>query len=114
MTELDSETPEQRSLAHENQVTTEITPLLPHVPTADVDENPDRPTGFRFAVVFACILFGDFFVGYDSSCVATLTPVLSDEFHAINDVGWYGIARYVVIAGSVLLDSRTDVARLVS
>jgi len=27
-------------------------------------ENPNRPKGFRFAVVFACILLGDFFVGY--------------------------------------------------
>lgn len=27
-------------------------------------ENPDRPKGFRFAVVYACILMGDFFVGY--------------------------------------------------
>jgi hypothetical protein len=32
---------------------------------ADDDvENPNRPKGFSFAVVYTCILFGDFFTGY--------------------------------------------------
>ena len=34
------------------------------VENVDETENPERPTGFRFAVVYACILMGDFFVGY--------------------------------------------------
>ena len=74
-------------------------------------ENPDRPKGIRFVIVYSCILLGDFFVGYvsrfsllqlclaltrfflqDTSCVTTLTPIISDEFKAIDDVGWYGIA----------------------
>lgn len=74
-------------------------------------ENPDRPKGIKFVIVYGCILLGDFFVGYvsgfcllqlclaltrfvlqDTSCVTTLTPLISDEFKAIDDVGWYGIA----------------------
>lgn len=74
-------------------------------------ENPDRPKGIRFVIVYSCILLGDFFVGYvsrfcllqlclaltrfvlqDTSCVTTLTPLISDEFKAIDHVGWYGIA----------------------
>jgi len=55
-------------------------------------ENPNRPTGLTFAVVYACILMGDFAVGYDTSCVTTLTPVITDEFNSIDDLGWYGIA----------------------
>ncbi len=31
---------------------------------ADEIENPERPTGARFAVLFFCILLGDFFSGY--------------------------------------------------
>ncbi|KAJ5621967.1 hypothetical protein N7528_005199 [Penicillium herquei] len=53
-------------------------------------ENPERPKGVRFAILFASILAGDFFVGYDSSCVATLTSVISDEFGGLNEIGWYG------------------------
>lgn len=33
--------------------------------TDDV-ENPNRPKGFSFAIVYTCILFGDFFTGYVS------------------------------------------------
>lgn len=58
--------------------TSETAALLEHIPpnvhpalptsTAEHElaetENPNRPKGFRFAVVFACILMGDFFVGY--------------------------------------------------
>jgi hypothetical protein len=29
-------------------------------------ENPNRPKGFSFAIVYTCILFGDFFTGYVS------------------------------------------------
>lgn len=79
------------------------TPLLANLPADapphpskpsdndDVD-NPNRPKGFAFAVVYSCILMGDFIVGYDTSCVTTLTPVITDEFQAIDDLGWYGIA----------------------
>nr|OQO22982.1 hypothetical protein B0A51_08261 [Rachicladosporium sp. CCFEE 5018] len=68
----------------------------------DEIENPTRPTGFKFAIVFACILLGDFFVGYDTSCVATLTPVITAEFHAIDNLGWYGIAYVLAMASTVL------------
>ena len=27
-------------------------------------ENPNRPKGVKFAILFLCILLGDFFVGY--------------------------------------------------
>ncbi|KAJ5500747.1 Major facilitator superfamily domain general substrate transporter [Penicillium expansum] len=65
-------------------------------------ENPERPKGIRFVIVYSCILLGDFFVGYDTSCVTTLTPLISDEFKAIGDVGWYGIAYILALASSVL------------
>jgi hypothetical protein len=69
-------------------------PLPDPVKPVDDDEveNPNRPKGFAFAVVYACILMGDFVVGYDTSCVTTLTPIVTDEFNAIDDLGWYGIA----------------------
>jgi hypothetical protein len=36
------------------------------VDAVDAAENPKRPTGFRFAIIYGCILIGDFFVGYVS------------------------------------------------
>lgn len=69
----------------EHDAPSETATLLEHHPVApqpivppvisrervDETENPDRPKGFRFAVVFACILMGDFFVGYVSGLATT-------------------------------------------
>lgn len=69
----------------EHDAPSETAALLEHYPVAlqpivppvisrervDETENPDRPKGFRFAVVFACILMGDFFVGYVSGFATT-------------------------------------------
>jgi hypothetical protein len=73
-------------------------------------ENVNRPKGARFALLFISILLGSFFMGYvcihtlgkdsrtdshpfkDSSCIVTLTPVITDDFHALTDIGWYSIA----------------------
>ena len=44
-----------------------LTPVTPGQDGPSETENPNRPKGFRFAVVFACILMADFFVGYVST-----------------------------------------------
>lgn len=42
-------------------------------PVDDDDvENPNRPKGFSFAVVYTCILFGDFFTGYVNFLISNL------------------------------------------
>ncbi|KAJ5570579.1 uncharacterized protein N7459_010009 [Penicillium hispanicum] len=79
-------------------------------------ENPARPRGVRFVILFLSILAGDFFVGYidladssrpaelqDSSCVATLTSVISDEFGALNEIGWYGSSYLLASCSTVLI-----------
>ncbi|KAJ5619235.1 hypothetical protein N7510_003219 [Penicillium lagena] len=74
--------------------------------TAQVDEKPEndhRPKGIRFALLFTCILLGSFFIGYDTSCIATLTPVITDQFHALNDVGWYQIAYLLAQSATMLI-----------
>lgn len=41
--------------------------------TEEGTENPDRPKGIRFVIVYSCILLGDFFVGYvRRSCLLQL------------------------------------------
>lgn len=72
-----------------------------------------RPQGTRFALLFVSILLANFAIGYvrihlrlekqileqrtdhvlqDTSCIATLTPVITDQFQALQDLGWYTIA----------------------
>lgn len=79
---------------------------------AQNDEMSEKTHGLsksRFAILFTCIILGSFLIGYvrisfyivehyvddqlqDSSCIATLTPVITDDFHALNNIGWYQIA----------------------
>ena len=51
---------------HENEpLLADTEPGVPaEAPSDDEIENPDRPRGFKFAVLFVCILLGDFFTGY--------------------------------------------------
>jgi hypothetical protein len=77
----------------------------------DEAQDPNRPKGVRFALLYLCVLLGSFFIGYvrdtglptiancqtdaslqDTSCVATLTPIITDEYHSLKDIGWYAIA----------------------
>lgn len=70
----------------------------------------EQPKGIKFALLYSCILLGAFLTGYvgvtvghlqdcsanirrkDTSCIATLAPVITDEFNALNNLGWYAIA----------------------
>ncbi|KAJ5300658.1 uncharacterized protein N7443_005660 [Penicillium atrosanguineum] len=71
--------------------------------SGDEFENASRPKGIRFAILFLSILAGDFFVGYDSSCVATLTTVISDEFGSLNEIGWYGTSYLLASCSTILI-----------
>lgn len=59
-------------LAAANYASQAANGAVPQVATGNQDapvddaeiENPDRPKGIKFAIVFACLLMGDFFVGY--------------------------------------------------
>ncbi|KAH8811527.1 putative efflux pump antibiotic resistance protein [Xylogone sp. PMI_703] len=86
----------------ESDGTAPVEPISDPEHAEDDVENPDRPKGFSFAVVYTCILFGDFFTGYDSSCVGALTPVITNEFGSLDDVGWYGIAYLLAGCSTVL------------
>ena len=41
-------------------------------------------------VIFASICLGVFLSSLDETMVSILVPTLSDEFHSLDTVGWYG------------------------
>ncbi|KAL4967809.1 MDR family MFS transporter [Aspergillus stella-maris] len=63
--------------------------------TQDSPENNDEDIIFRpwsqLPIYFALGL-GVFILGFDNTIVGTATPTLTNEFHALNDIGWYGSA----------------------
>ncbi|KAK3933911.1 MFS general substrate transporter [Diplogelasinospora grovesii] len=50
------------------------------------------PSGFRLALLLISIYIGMFLVALDKLIISTAIPAITNEFHAANDIGWYGSA----------------------
>ncbi|KAI1142785.1 major facilitator superfamily domain-containing protein [Hypoxylon sp. FL0543] len=51
---------------------------------------PSYPTGFAFGMILFALFISLFCVALDSTIIATAIPRITDQFHALQDVGWYG------------------------
>ncbi|KAI1304721.1 major facilitator superfamily domain-containing protein [Xylaria venustula] len=51
---------------------------------------PSYPTGFAFGITLFALSISLFCVALDSTIIATAIPRITDQFHALQDVGWYG------------------------
>ncbi|KAI1172032.1 efflux pump antibiotic resistance protein [Nemania sp. FL0916] len=56
-------------------------------------------TGFRLWLVFIALALSVFLIGLDFTIVATAIPAITDEFHGIKDVAWYGPVLFLTVAG---------------
>ncbi|KAI1412624.1 major facilitator superfamily domain-containing protein [Hypoxylon sp. FL1857] len=59
-------------------------------PQAQPAPAPEYPTGFAFGVTLFALFISLFCVALDSTIIATAIPRITDQFHALQDVGWYG------------------------
>ncbi|KAI1119707.1 major facilitator superfamily domain-containing protein [Nemania abortiva] len=50
-------------------------------------------------MVFVALALSVFLIGLDFTIVATAIPAITDEFHGIRDVAWYGPAIFLTAAG---------------
>lgn len=50
------------------------------------------PTGFRLVIILLSLSLGTFLMALDSTIISVATPRISTNFHALDDVGWYGSA----------------------
>ncbi|KAJ5527716.1 hypothetical protein N7513_011875 [Penicillium frequentans] len=57
---------------------------------------------WKFCTIVISLCSACFLAGYDSTCVGTLGPTISDEFSSLNDVSWYGIAYSLASCATIL------------
>ena len=57
----------------------------------------DYPRGFKLAVIVIALVLSIFLVALDMTIVATAIPRITDEFHSLNQVGWYGSAFFLTL-----------------
>ncbi|KAI1377957.1 hypothetical protein F4677DRAFT_31490 [Hypoxylon crocopeplum] len=63
------------------------------VSSQPVGEKQDEyVTGIRLVLVLAAITIVYFLIMLDNTIIATAIPYITDEFHSLLDVGWYGSA----------------------
>ncbi|KAK9777216.1 putative MFS transporter [Seiridium cardinale] len=71
-------------------------------------EDPDRPasdqsatgpeyaSGLRLVIIVTTICFSTLLTALDLGIVATAIPAITDEFHQLEQVGWYGSAIFLL------------------
>ncbi|PYI05540.1 MFS general substrate transporter [Aspergillus sclerotiicarbonarius CBS 121057] len=53
--------------------------------------------GWRLGVVIACLFFGSFLIALDTNIINVAIPQISTDFHALDDVAWYGTGYLLTV-----------------
>ncbi|KAF2679050.1 MFS gliotoxin efflux transporter glia [Lentithecium fluviatile CBS 122367] len=64
------------------------------------DVEPEYITGIRLILIMFTIFISTLLIALEIGIIATAIPGITDEFHRLNDVGWYGSATFLVVAAS--------------
>uniref|UniRef100_A0A8H7KDL4 Major facilitator superfamily (MFS) profile domain-containing protein n=1 Tax=Bionectria ochroleuca TaxID=29856 RepID=A0A8H7KDL4_BIOOC len=90
----------------DSSASTKTTPSLTKEDLADVGNtevaaNPvdEYPTGSRLATIVVSLMLAMFLVALDNTILGTAIPKITDEFHDLNKVSWYGSAYLMTFGG---------------
>ncbi|KUJ22299.1 putative HC-toxin efflux carrier [Mollisia scopiformis] len=66
-------------------------------------EGSEYPTGVTLGLISLALCLSVFLMALDNTIIATAIPKITDEFHSLPDVGWYGSAYLLTTASFQLL-----------
>ncbi|CAK7266518.1 hypothetical protein SEPCBS57363_002129 [Sporothrix epigloea] len=69
-----------------------------YTPEDEVDES-EYPTGAKLGFIVLALALSIFLMSLDFTIVATAIPKITDEFHGLSDVAWYGSAFFLTVGG---------------
>ena len=70
----------------------EVAPQLSRIDTSDY------PSALPLAMITLALVLSIFLVALDMTIVATAIPRITDQFHSLDQVGWYGSAFFLTLA----------------
>ena len=70
---------------------------LARLNTLDRISTSDYPTASKLAFIVLALVLSIFLVSLDMTIVATAIPRITDDFHSLSDVGWYGSAFFLTV-----------------
>ncbi|KAL6857305.1 major facilitator superfamily domain-containing protein [Trichoderma novae-zelandiae] len=71
--------------------------------TAKTDTPPQYPPNHKRILIMLALYLAIFLVTLDQNILATAIPRITDEFHSLNDVGWYGTAYLLTMCSFQLM-----------
>ncbi|KAL8828900.1 MAG: hypothetical protein Q9170_006399 [Blastenia crenularia] len=87
---------ETRPLSHTDSNSPEDKEVEAQTP---IDQNDvEYPKGIRLAGIIVALIISIFLVALDMTIVATAIPRITDQFHSLDQVGWYGSAFFLTLA----------------
>ncbi|KAI0021659.1 putative efflux pump [Xylariomycetidae sp. FL0641] len=75
-------------------------------PSQTREDGTEYPTGVKLGLITLALCLSVFLVALDNSIIATAIPKITDAFHSLPDVGWYGSAYLLTTAALQLLFGR--------
>ncbi|KAJ6576944.1 major facilitator superfamily domain-containing protein [Mycena vulgaris] len=74
---------------------------------ADVPDAPfEHPTGLKLVLISLAMCLANILVALDNTIIAVAIPKITDQFHSLDDIGWYGSAYLLTTASFQLLYGR--------
>ena len=67
---------------------------------ANGNEDDEYPSGMRLFVVIAALVLAMLPAVMDLTILATAIPHITDQFHSLDDVGWYAAVYFMTFASS--------------
>ncbi|MCJ1474940.1 hypothetical protein MMC13_003600 [Lambiella insularis] len=90
--------PEMEAKDPEKEPTLERTTADLKTPDSPSPEASEYPAGFRLVGIVLALVVTIFIVSLDLTIIATAIPRITDEFHSLDQVGWYGSAFFLTMA----------------
>ncbi|KAF2464430.1 MFS general substrate transporter [Lindgomyces ingoldianus] len=70
------------------------------------DQPPDYPGRAKVALIMFSLYISIFLVALDRTIIGPAIPEITNQFHSLDDVGWYGSAYMLTACGFILLYGR--------
>ena len=62
--------------------------------TATREDGTEYPKGMRLAIIMLALCLAVFLMALDNSIIATAIPKITDQFHSLDDIGWYASGTF--------------------
>lgn len=85
----------QQSLEKENEQKDDLEKESGKDSTADQQADPEYPGLLKAVLIVVSLFITVFLVALDQTIIGTAIPKITDQFHSVQDVGWYGSAYFL-------------------